>query len=121
MSNAQLDGQKVIELQKIKKEMKVLATREKELKGEIYEQMVSLKARKVESSHGTVSISSRKRYFYTDEVEALEEELKVEKKKEESIAMSREGWEALGRPAQTPVYDETESLRVAEPRKKKEK
>jgi hypothetical protein len=113
----------VIELQKIKAEIKKLQAREDELKGEILVWMKKPEhkgATKIQTPYGNISLSARKKFRYTGDVDMMAEQLKMEKVLQEKVAVSREQWIELGRPSDVPVYEVTEFLTVTEAKQNKE-
>jgi len=100
----------VIELQKIRAEIKELKKREAEINDDIIAWLHEQDVKTAKTPYGTLSIRSRKRYNLTEEVEAIKEELKAQEEDEKGRAITREQWDSLGKPSGVPIYDITEFL-----------
>lgn len=109
----------IIQLQKVRKQMKELKQEETNLVGVILAWLKEQNAKKAKTPYGTISIASRKVYHFTDEVGEAKLELKSLEEKEKERALSRKEWEELGRP-DVPMFDESEHIRFVEAKEGKE-
>ena len=112
------EGKKVIRLQEIKQEIKALQEEAAGITEEVVGWMESNDLKKADTPHGRITLVPSTRYIFSEEVEAIEEELKAQKDVEKAKAMTREDWEKAGRPHEVAVMETKNHLRFT-PKKEK--
>jgi hypothetical protein len=111
----------IVRLREINDLMKQLTDEKKQLNDELLGVLRDAGGKKIQFKDMSIALIKTKRYNYSEQVEAIQEELKAEMEKEKEVAVSREEWEKMGKPHTVPIYDEAESLRmtIAKPKKLK--
>ena len=122
-----MNGQELLKFQKdlidLNNKIKELTEQKQKLSQAVMEFLKMANKDRIKSPIGTSYIMKRKTYKYTEEIEAMNEEIKLAKKEEEAKALTPEEWEALQKqyiqdPANTdmnvPFYKESETLAFRE-------